>query len=34
MLKEFEHESGRLKQMYADLSLDNAALKNVLAKKL
>ena len=32
-LKELEHENGRLKRMYADLSLENAALKDVLAKK-
>jgi putative transposase len=30
---EHEHEHGRLKRMYADLSLENAALKDVLAKK-
>ena len=33
-LKELEQENGRLKRMYADLSLENAALKEVLAKKL
>ena len=33
-LKELAHENGRLKRMYADLSLENAALKEVLAKKL
>ena len=33
-LKELEHENGRLKRMHADLSLENAALKEVLAKKL
>jgi putative transposase len=33
-LMELEHENGRLKRMYADLSLDNAAQKDVLAKKL
>jgi putative transposase len=33
-LKELEHENGRLKRMYADLSLENAALKDVIAKKL
>ena len=33
-LKELEHEHGRLKRMYAELSLENAALKEVLAKKL
>ena len=32
-LKELEHENGRLKRMDADLSLENAALKDVLAKK-
>jgi hypothetical protein len=32
MLK--EADAGRLKRMYADLSLENAALKDVLAKKL
>ncbi len=33
-LKELEHENSRLKRLYADLSLENAALKEVLAKKL
>ena len=33
-LKELEHENGRLKRMYAHLSLENAALKDVIAKKL
>ncbi len=33
-LKELEQENGRLKRMYADLSLENAALKDVIAKKL
>jgi putative transposase len=33
-LKELEHENGCLKRMYADLSLENAALKDVIAKKL
>jgi putative transposase len=33
-LKELEHENGCLKRMYADLSLEHAALKEVLAKKL
>ena len=33
-LKELEHENGRLKRMYADLSLENAALKDVIAKNL
>ena len=33
-LKEFEHENSRLKRMYADLSLENAALKDVIEKNL
>ena len=33
-LKELERENGQLKRMYADLSLENAALKDVLAKTL
>lgn len=33
-LKELEHENGRLKRMYAHLSLENAALKDVITKKL
>ncbi|MER3423943.1 MAG: hypothetical protein C4293_12640 [Nitrospiraceae bacterium] len=33
-LKELERENNRLKRMYADLSLENAALKDVIAKKL
>ena len=33
-LKEPNHEKSRLKRMYADLSLKNAALKHVIAKKL
>lgn len=32
-LKELETENGRLKKMYADLSLDHHALKDVVAKK-
>jgi len=32
-LKELEYGNGRLKRMYAELSLENAALKDVLAKK-
>lgn len=32
-LKELKEENRRLKQMYADLSLDNAMLKDVLSKK-
>ena len=33
-LKDLEAEHTRLKQMYADLSLENRALKDVIAKKL
>ena len=33
-LKELEEENRRLKQMYADISLENRALKDVIAKKL
>lgn len=33
-LKELEHENSRRKRMYADLSLENVALKDVIAKKL
>lgn len=32
-LKELEEENRKLKQMYADLSLDNVMLKDVLSKK-
>lgn len=32
-LKELEEENARLKQMYADVSLDNKMLKDVLSKK-
>ena len=32
-LKELKDENRRLKQMYADLSLDNVMLKDVLSKK-
>ena len=32
-LKKLEHENDRLKRMYGDLSLENAALKEVIAKK-
>jgi len=32
-LKELEEENGKLKQMYADVSLDNRMLKDVLSKK-
>jgi len=33
-LKDLEAEHSRLKQMYAELSLENKALKDVIAKKL
>ena len=33
-LKELEQENQRLKQMYADISLENRALKDVIEKKL
>ncbi len=33
-LKELEEENNRLKHMYADISLENRALKDVIAKKL
>jgi putative transposase len=33
-LKELEDENRRLKRMYADLSLQNEALKDVVEKKL
>lgn len=33
-LKELEQENRRLKQMYAELSLENRALKDVIEKKL
>ena len=32
-LKELEAENRKLKQMYADVSLDNVMLKDVLSKK-
>jgi putative transposase len=32
-LKELKEENRQLKQMYADLSLDNVMLKDVLSKK-
>jgi len=33
-LKDLEDENRRLKRMYADLSLQNEALKDVIEKKL
>lgn len=33
-LKELEEENRRLKQMYADLALDNRILRDVIEKKL
>jgi putative transposase len=33
-LKELEHENSELKHLYADMALENAALKDVLAKKI
>lgn len=33
-LKELEEENRKLKQMYADLALDNRILRNVIEKKL
>lgn len=33
-LKELESENRRLKQLYADVSLENRALKDAIAKKL
>ena len=32
-LKDLEEENRRLKQMYADVSLDNKMLKDILSKK-
>jgi putative transposase len=32
-LKELEEENRKLKQMYADQSLDNMMLKDILSKK-
>jgi putative transposase len=32
-LKELEEENRRLKQMYAELAMDNKVLKDVLSKK-
>ena len=33
-LKELEYENGRLKKMYAELSLENHALKDLIDRKL
>jgi len=33
-IKDLEDENRRLRQMFADLSLENRALKNVIEKKL
>lgn len=33
-LKELTEENAKLKRMYADLALENTALKDVIAKKL
>jgi putative transposase len=33
-IKELEGENARLKRMYADLALENAAIKDVLQRKL
>ena len=33
-LREIEAENAKLKRMYADLALENAAIKDVLARKL
>jgi putative transposase len=33
-LKELEHENSRLKSLYADISLENAALKDLINRKL
>ncbi len=33
-MRDLEYENARLKQMYADLSLENRALKDVIEKKL
>jgi putative transposase len=32
-LKELEYENARLKRMYADISLENEALKDIVTKK-
>ena len=33
-IKELEEENTRLKRMYADLAMENTAMKDVIAKKL
>lgn len=33
-VKELESENSRLKRMYADLALENTAMKDLIAKKL
>jgi len=33
-VKELEAENSRLKRMYAELALENAAIKDVLSRKL
>jgi putative transposase len=33
-LKELEQENAKLKRMYTDLALENAAIKDVLSRKL
>jgi putative transposase len=33
-LRELEQENGRLKRMYAELALENTAIKDVLTRKL
>jgi putative transposase len=33
-LKALEQENARLKRMYADMALENAAIKDVLSRKL
>ena len=33
-LRELEHENAKLKRMYADLALENTAIKDLLSRKL
>ena len=33
-IKDLEAENGKLKRMYAELTLENAAIKDVLSRKL